>query len=90
MEERTGNDALSKQTASSVFPPLADERNTAGKQLFKNRISVSSVSVLLNSVLRILTISHSLQVVPCSFLLSSFLRTTATCANAGCLIQRQI
>lgn len=35
MEERTGNDALSKQTAFSVFPPLADGRNTAGKQLFK-------------------------------------------------------
>lgn len=35
MEERTGNDALSKQTAFSVFPPLADGRNTAGQQLFK-------------------------------------------------------
>lgn len=42
MEERTGNDALSKQTAFSVFPPLADGRNTAGKQLFK----IGSVSAV--------------------------------------------
>lgn len=36
-----------------------------------------------------LTTSHSLQVVPCSFCLSSFLRITATCAKFGYLSDRE-
>lgn len=39
-----------------------------------------SVNLLCDKTL---TISHSLQVAPFSFLLSSFLRITATCANVG-------
>lgn len=81
----SGNGASSKRTAFSVFPPLADERSTTGSHSclkpFKGALQLSSS--------KILTISHSLQVVPFSFLLSSFLRTTATCANVGILVQRQ-
>lgn len=84
--------AWNMQTAFSVFPPLGDGRNTVGgkkkkKNFFEARWVIQKILTLLHG--KIHTTSHSLQVVPLSFRLSSFLRTTATCANVGCLIQKE-
>lgn len=79
--ECSGIDVWSKWITSSVFPPRADERSTARNgELFQQNPTFQD-----RLQLRIRTTSHSLHVVPFSFLLSSFLRTTATCANVGCL-----